>query len=167
MTAGDVAAAIRGQNIEGALGQIGQPPIGAGQAFQFPIDALGRLNDPKQFEDIIVKVGSATRPRPRATSGAKAPATSGAAPSGGAPSAIGDPLLVIAGGATSGMKPIGIPQPPSDSSTGGGSSSGGATSVGGAPSGGSATGTSGSAPTDAGNATPDTPPTAPTLAHGP
>ena len=52
MTAMDVANAIRDQNLAAAPGQIGQPPAPAGQAFQLPIDTLGRLVDPEQFGDI-------------------------------------------------------------------------------------------------------------------
>ncbi len=57
MTANDVANAVRSQNIEAALGQIGQAPMDRSQAFQLPIDTLGRLSSPEQFGDIIVKVG--------------------------------------------------------------------------------------------------------------
>ena len=47
----DVAEAIRGRTLEAAAGQIGQPPAPSGQAFQMPIDTLGRLVDPEQFGD--------------------------------------------------------------------------------------------------------------------
>ena len=57
MTAMDVANAIRSQNLDAPAGQIGQPPAPRGQPFQLPIDTLGRLTDPEQFGDIIVKVG--------------------------------------------------------------------------------------------------------------
>jgi multidrug efflux pump len=57
LTAGDVAAAIRSQNVDAPAGRIGQPPVANGQAFQYPLDTLGRLNDPTQFGDLIVKVG--------------------------------------------------------------------------------------------------------------
>src|SRR5258707_678463 len=43
MTAGDVVNAIREQNIQVAAGQIGQPPVPTGQAFQYSMSALGRL----------------------------------------------------------------------------------------------------------------------------
>src|SRR4051812_18515549 len=42
MTATDVANAVRSQNIEAALGQIGQAPMERTQAFQFPLETLGR-----------------------------------------------------------------------------------------------------------------------------
>jgi multidrug efflux pump len=56
MTAADVAAAVRAQSVAAAPGQIGQPPTRAGQSFQMPLDTLGRLTDPEQFGNIIVKV---------------------------------------------------------------------------------------------------------------
>ena len=56
MTAMDVAAAIRAQNVEAAAGPVGQPPRRGDLGFQLPLDTLGRLSDPEQFGDIIVKV---------------------------------------------------------------------------------------------------------------
>ena len=41
MTAGDVVAAIREQNMPVATGQIGQPPIAEGQAIQIPLSTHG------------------------------------------------------------------------------------------------------------------------------
>jgi HAE1 family hydrophobic/amphiphilic exporter-1 len=38
-----------------AAGQIGQAPAPPNQLLQFPVTALGRLSDPEQFEEIIVK----------------------------------------------------------------------------------------------------------------
>src|SRR5216683_2769656 len=64
MTASDVANAIRSQNLDAPAGQIGQPPAPRGQSFQLPIDTLGRLTDPEQFGNIIVK---AAQSRPIAT----------------------------------------------------------------------------------------------------
>src|SRR4051794_12924609 len=68
MTAMDVANAIRSQNLDAPVGQIGQPPAPSPEPFQLPIDTLGRLTDPEQFANIIVKVdqGFAT---PTPTSG--------------------------------------------------------------------------------------------------
>jgi multidrug efflux pump len=56
MTAIDVANAIKNQNLDAPAGQVGNPPAPSGQAFQLPIDTLGRLYTPEQFGDIIVKV---------------------------------------------------------------------------------------------------------------
>jgi multidrug efflux pump len=60
MTAIDVANAIRAQNVEIAAGQIGEPPGAEMGALQLPIGALGRLKEPEQFGDIIVKVAGGT-----------------------------------------------------------------------------------------------------------
>ena len=55
LTAQDVVAAIREQNVQVAAGQLGQPPAPSTQDFQLTINTLGRLSDAAQFEDIIVK----------------------------------------------------------------------------------------------------------------
>ncbi|MFO0873348.1 MAG: multidrug efflux RND transporter permease subunit [Phycisphaerales bacterium] len=52
----DIVEAISQQNAQIAAGQIGQPPVPAGQELQLVIDAKGRLVDEKQFGDIIIKV---------------------------------------------------------------------------------------------------------------
>jgi hydrophobe/amphiphile efflux-1 (HAE1) family protein len=57
LTAADVVTAIGQQNLQVAAGQIGQPPVPKGQQFQFIINTLGRLMEPEQFADIILKVG--------------------------------------------------------------------------------------------------------------
>ena len=51
LTAGDVVSALREQNVQVAAGQIGQPPVPAGQDFQFTISTLGRLAEPEQFDE--------------------------------------------------------------------------------------------------------------------
>jgi len=55
LTAMDVVAALREQNIQVAAGQIGQPPSGDKQEYQFTLTTLGRLSDPSQFENVIVR----------------------------------------------------------------------------------------------------------------
>ncbi len=55
ITTNDVLAAIRAQNVQVALGQLGQPPAATGQMTQFPLTVLGRLSEPEQFEDIVVR----------------------------------------------------------------------------------------------------------------
>jgi multidrug efflux pump len=59
LTANDVVAAVREQNVQVAAGQIGQPPVPPGQDFQYTMSTLGRLSEPEQFGEIIVKTGSA------------------------------------------------------------------------------------------------------------
>ena len=57
LTAAEVVAAIRAQNVQIAGGQIAEPPI-ADRAFSPNLTFTGRLKDPKQFEEIVVKAGS-------------------------------------------------------------------------------------------------------------
>ena len=57
LSAMDVVVAIAQQNVQVAAGQIGQQPAPKGQQFQLTINTLGRLTDPDQFADIIVKAG--------------------------------------------------------------------------------------------------------------
>jgi hydrophobic/amphiphilic exporter-1 (mainly G- bacteria), HAE1 family len=54
----DVIQAIQQQSQQVTAGQIGAPPTPAGQAFQYTLNVNGRLDDPSQFENIIVKTGS-------------------------------------------------------------------------------------------------------------
>ena len=55
LTTLDVVNAIQGQNVQVVAGQMGGPPVPPSQVFQFTVNALGRLSDVGQFEDIIVK----------------------------------------------------------------------------------------------------------------
>jgi hydrophobe/amphiphile efflux-1 (HAE1) family protein len=57
LTATDVVNAIGAQNIQVAAGQIGQQPVPRGQQFQLTINTRGRLIEPGEFADIIIKVG--------------------------------------------------------------------------------------------------------------
>jgi multidrug efflux pump len=58
LTASDVIAAIREQNVQVAAGQLGAPPAGDGAEFQVSINAKGRLISEEEFEDIVVKTGA-------------------------------------------------------------------------------------------------------------
>jgi multidrug efflux pump subunit AcrB len=74
LSAMDVVTAIAQQNVQVTAGQIGQQPVPRGQQFQLTINTQGRLTDPDQFADIILK----------ATPSLTTPATgSAAAPSSG------------------------------------------------------------------------------------
>jgi len=55
LTADDVIAAVRRQNIQAAVGSIGTSPSLPGQQIQYTLRAKGRLDDPREFEDIIVR----------------------------------------------------------------------------------------------------------------
>ncbi|XYK80952.1 MAG: efflux RND transporter permease subunit [Labrenzia sp.] len=58
MTPTDFINAVRDQNIQVAAGQIGAPPVPAGQQFQYTIKAEGRLAEAEQFEQIVLRTGS-------------------------------------------------------------------------------------------------------------
>jgi hydrophobe/amphiphile efflux-1 (HAE1) family protein len=55
LTATDVNNAIQEQNRQNPAGSIGQPPVNTGADFQYPVNATGRLLDPQQFADIVVR----------------------------------------------------------------------------------------------------------------
>jgi hydrophobe/amphiphile efflux-1 (HAE1) family protein len=55
LTAGDVVLALQGQNIQVASGVLDQPPVDKPGAFQIAVQTLGRLANPDEFADIVVK----------------------------------------------------------------------------------------------------------------
>ncbi|MEP9400465.1 multidrug efflux RND transporter permease subunit [Sphingomonas sp. VNH70] len=55
LTAGDIVAALRAQNVQVAAGTLGQPPYAQGNAFQLNVETQGRLSEPQQFADIVVR----------------------------------------------------------------------------------------------------------------
>lgn len=59
----DVVAAIQGQNVEVATGQLGVPPVPEHHPYQLTITALGRLSSEKEFENIIIKSVTGTSPQ--------------------------------------------------------------------------------------------------------
>jgi hydrophobic/amphiphilic exporter-1 (mainly G- bacteria), HAE1 family len=58
VTAVDVQNAIAEQNIQVAAGKIGESPAPAGTAFEVQVNAMGRLSDPQQFDDIVIRAGT-------------------------------------------------------------------------------------------------------------
>ena len=58
LTASDMVNALQEQNVEVAAGQVGQPPNKPGQQFQISVRAIGRLSEPSQFENIILKTNA-------------------------------------------------------------------------------------------------------------
>ena len=59
MTVGDVTKALKEQNVQVAAGRVGQPPVPKGIDFQYSLTTLGRLIEPDQFAEIVVKTGDA------------------------------------------------------------------------------------------------------------
>lgn len=55
LTAADVVNALSEQNVEIPAGQVGQPPSDPHQRYQITVNVVGRLSDPTQFDDIILK----------------------------------------------------------------------------------------------------------------
>jgi HAE1 family hydrophobic/amphiphilic exporter-1 len=57
LTAEEVVNALEQQNVDVAAGQVGQPPSPPRQEYQISVRAIGRLVDPAQFDNIILKTG--------------------------------------------------------------------------------------------------------------
>ena len=55
LTAADVVNALQEQNVEIPAGQLGRPPADQKQNFQVALRVIGRLSDPREFENIIIK----------------------------------------------------------------------------------------------------------------
>jgi HAE1 family hydrophobic/amphiphilic exporter-1 len=58
LTAPDVVNALSEQNVEIAAGEVGQQPAPEGQTYQISVRAVGRLSEPSQFENIILKTNA-------------------------------------------------------------------------------------------------------------
>jgi gold/copper resistance efflux pump len=56
LTASDIVAALREQNVQVAAGSVGQQP-NTDSAFQVTVNTLGRLSTEEQFGEIVVKTG--------------------------------------------------------------------------------------------------------------
>ena len=66
LTAAEVLAALRAQNVQVSAGVLNQPPVSGDGAYQINVQTLGRLSTPEQFADVIVKTddrGRVTRIR--------------------------------------------------------------------------------------------------------
>ncbi len=55
LTTADIAKAIAEQNAQFAAGKVGQSPTGGAQEMVYTLTTQGRLSEPKQFEQIIVR----------------------------------------------------------------------------------------------------------------
>ncbi len=55
VTAGDVIAAIQGQNAQVSVGQLGDLPAVPGQQLNATITALGRMHTPEEFSNIVLR----------------------------------------------------------------------------------------------------------------
>ncbi len=58
LTASDIVNALREQNVQIAAGAVGQQPVSRPVAYELQINAKGRLLDPEEFGNVVVKTGS-------------------------------------------------------------------------------------------------------------
>jgi multidrug efflux pump len=58
LTPADAIAAVRAQNAQVSVGQLGEPPAVDGQEINATIIAQGRLETPEQFRDVILRSGA-------------------------------------------------------------------------------------------------------------
>ncbi|CAN7272308.1 efflux RND transporter permease subunit [Brevundimonas sp. LjRoot202] len=62
LTGPDIVAALQSQNVQAAAGAIGQPPFAtSAAAFQLPVQVQGRLSDPDEFSNIVIKTDAEGR----------------------------------------------------------------------------------------------------------
>ncbi|MGI4878242.1 MAG: efflux RND transporter permease subunit [Janthinobacterium lividum] len=59
LTPGEIVAALREQNVQVSAGSLGQPPFSTGNAFQLNVETQGRLTEPAQFANIVIRTDAA------------------------------------------------------------------------------------------------------------
>jgi len=55
LTTSDIVKSVKNQNIQVAIGRIGQPPHESDVQMSFPITGLGQLTTPREFDNIILR----------------------------------------------------------------------------------------------------------------
>jgi multidrug efflux pump len=58
LTPNDVIVAVQGQNVQAALGRIGAAPVTRDQQFQLTIKTKGRLTQPEEFANIVLRANA-------------------------------------------------------------------------------------------------------------
>ncbi len=58
LVAEDIVNAVREQNLQVAAGQIGEPPVPTGQAYQMTMSVRGRLLEAEEFGEIVIRTGT-------------------------------------------------------------------------------------------------------------
>jgi hydrophobe/amphiphile efflux-1 (HAE1) family protein len=61
LTAGEIVSALRAQNVQVSTGALGQPPYDQGSAYQVGVEMQGRLTDPQQFADVVIRTDAQGR----------------------------------------------------------------------------------------------------------
>lgn len=95
ISAMDVVNAISAQNIQVAAGMIGQRPVPSGQQFQLTVNTLGRLIEPDQFADIIIKGATSTTTASGGGTGGQTGSTTASGGTGGGGSVTSVPSTGI------------------------------------------------------------------------
>ncbi|HEV3142292.1 MAG TPA: efflux RND transporter permease subunit [Gemmataceae bacterium] len=93
LAAMDVVAAIAQQNVQVAAGQIGQQPVPQGQQFQLTINTKGRLVQPEEFADIVLKSGATVNTAAANATGPMTTTTTTATNGAGSTSAAGSATI--------------------------------------------------------------------------
>jgi len=55
LTPADIISALRAQNIQAAVGEVGAPPTNGKQELHFTLDAQGRLTTAEQFGEVVIR----------------------------------------------------------------------------------------------------------------
>ncbi len=55
LTASEIVAALRAQNVQVSGGAVGQPPFDSGVVNELPVQVQGRLSDPDQFANVVLR----------------------------------------------------------------------------------------------------------------
>ena len=58
LSPGDIARALNEQNAQFAAGKVGEPPTASGQELVYNVTTKGRLSEPREFEEIILRANS-------------------------------------------------------------------------------------------------------------
>jgi multidrug efflux pump subunit AcrB len=61
LSASEVLAALRAQNLQVSAGVLNRPPVPVDRAYQINVEARGRLSTPEEFGDIVLKSDSQGR----------------------------------------------------------------------------------------------------------
>jgi hydrophobe/amphiphile efflux-1 (HAE1) family protein len=61
LSASEVLAALRAQNLQVSAGVLNRPPVPVDQAYQINVEARGRLSTPEEFGDVVLKSDSQGR----------------------------------------------------------------------------------------------------------
>jgi hydrophobe/amphiphile efflux-1 (HAE1) family protein len=55
LTASEIIAALRAQNVQTTAGGLGSPPFDSGVTNETPVEVKGRLSDPNEFAQVVIK----------------------------------------------------------------------------------------------------------------